>query len=62
MKKIYVCEMDEEEVVQTIANYFNVSRDKVKLNVGHEVIGVGPMERERHYVECRVELPANQTR
>lgn len=54
--------MDEEEVVQTIANCFNVSRDKVKLNVGHEVIGVGPMERERHYVECRVELPANQTR
>ncbi len=62
MNKKIICELEEEEVRKTIADHYNVDMDKVTLIVGHEVIGVGPMERERHYVECRVELPANQTR
>ena len=57
-----ICELDEEEIRQVIADHFNVDTCKVTMKVGHKVCGVGPMEYERHCVGCEVELPENAER
>lgn len=62
MTRKTICELDEEELRQVIADHFNVDICKVMLKVGHEVFGVGPMESESHFVECEVEMPANAER
>lgn len=62
MKKRYICEMDEEDVRKIIANHFDVDVEKVELRAHLKIIGCGPMEREEHYVTCKVELKPNQMR
>lgn len=62
MSRKTICELDEEEIRQVIADHFNVDTCKVTMIVKHEVRGVGPMEYEGHYVGCKVELTANAER
>lgn len=62
MTRKTIQELNEEEIRKVIADHFIVDTCKVTLKVGHKVFGVGPMERESHFVKCEVEMPANAER
>ena len=58
-----VCKLYEKDLIQIIADHFNVDTEKVELMAHLRMVEIGPQgDGEEHFVTCNVELPANQTR
>lgn len=54
-----IAQLNESDVQQALANYFNVDVSKVKINITREYTGVGSMEHEVPRVEAEIELQNN---
>lgn len=55
-----VCKLYEKDIIQIIADHFNVGTEKVELMAHLRMIEIGSQgDEEEHFVTCEVELPAN---
>ena len=55
-----VCKIYEKDIIQIIADHFNVGTEKVELMAHLRMIEIGSQgDEEEHFVTCEVELPAN---
>ena len=54
--------LTDEDILQTIANSFNVSKDAVRLETYKDTVGCGQGERDIFRTRATVELPMNDGR
>lgn len=60
MKKQVI--LSDEDIVQTIANSFNVDKAKVKLETYKDTAGYGQNEKTIYRTRATVEVPMNDQR
>ena len=60
MKKAVM--LNDEDILQTIANSFNVDKAKVTLETYKDTVGYGQNERTIYKTRAIVELPMNDQR